>query len=175
MILPAQHIRKLSLDGWPVPPVGTAEAWEIGTIRRMVWPFEERGIFQGMSYGLGPATYDCRIRQTLLIPPGGCALASTIEKVEMPYNVRATVCDKSTWARKFLCVQNTKIDPGFMGHITLELTNHSGESIYVVEGMPIMQLEFCYLIENTELPYKGKYNKAGDFAQAALDGKDIWD
>jgi dCTP deaminase len=145
MILPAQHIRKFAID------------------YLMITPFSERTVFNGKTFGLGPATYDCRCRQRVILGPGEFELASTIERVNLPYDIRATVCDKSSWARLGLSVQNTKIDPGFRGHVTLELNNNHHKNLLIIEeGDPIMQLEFAYLSESTELPYNGKYQDQGD-------------
>lgn len=157
MILPAQLIRKRCL----VEP-------------QLITPFVPRGAFAGMTFGLGPATYDCRIRQTMIVPRHGLMLASTIEKVHMPHDLRATVCDKSSWARRGLCVQNTKIDPGFRGHITLELTNHTNVPISLAEGMPICQLEFALLAEPTDIPYAGRYQDQPDCPVDYRPAKDEW-
>lgn len=158
MILPAQHIRHLAVT------------------KGMIQPFNERIVFKGKTFGLGPATYDVRIRQSVVMCPGKFMLASTIEKVVLPNNVRATVCDKSSWARLGLAVQNTKIDPGFIGHITLELSNHhNGNVLEIQEGEAIAQLEFAYLIEDTEMPYKGKYQNQPDEVVPARDGTGTWD
>jgi dCTP deaminase len=97
-----------------------------------------------------------------------------IEWVDLPNNIRATVCDKSSWARRGLAVQNTKIDPGFRGHITLELSNHGHEVIELVEGDAICQLEFAYLLEATDMPYKGKYQDQPDRPVEAITGKGAW-
>lgn len=172
MILPAQHIRRLALD------------------KGMIRPYAERTVFKGKTFGLGPATYDCRCRQTLTLLPYsirdcslvtdpavkfGFTLASTVEWVDLPDNVRATVCDKSSWARRGLAVQNTKIDPGFRGHITLELSNHGHDTLEIEEGEAICQLEFALLLEPTELPYKGKYQDQADRPVEAIEGKGVWD
>lgn len=211
-ILPSQHIRRLCTEGWMRPVTWTEEYIDRTGRERithaeyartmMIEPFAERTEFNGKTFGLGPATYDCRCRQHLIIHPQsplllsedikeneqfilelqdpigprrlGFSLASTIEKVYMPHNVRATVCDKSSWARRGLAVQNTKIDPGFIGHITLELSNHGHEVIEILEGEAIMQLEFAYLTEDTDIPYRGKYQNAPDRATPALEGKGQW-
>ena len=82
-----------------------------------------------MSYGLSIAGYDIRIAQSLWVAPHGCALASTIEHIDMPLDVIARVAEKSTWARQFLCVQNTIFEPGWRGYPTIELTNHTAHGI----------------------------------------------
>lgn len=111
----------------------------------------------GMSFGLSPASYDFRIAEDHCLLPGGSALASTIEKVNIPDNVCAAVKDKSSWARQFLAVQNTHFDPGFRGTPTLELTNHSHVTIIIRAGTPICQFVFSWLDRAARRPYRGKY------------------
>lgn len=89
-------------------------------------PFVERSRHakSGTSYGLSCAGYDVRIAQAVLLRPGAFSLASTVEHFTMPSNVLGRVHDKSTLARMGLCVQNTVIEPGWCGHLTLELRNN---------------------------------------------------
>lgn len=131
-------------------------------------PFCERTTFRGMTYGLGPAGYDVRIAETLRLISGGFALASTIERFEMPNDVLGVVCDKSTWARRGLTVQNTIIEPGWRGYLTLELTNHSRTVINIVACSPIAQIIFHRLEEPTDLPYDGKYQDQASGPQEAI-------
>jgi dCTP deaminase len=139
MILPAQLIAAI------VPSV--------------VHPFRERAVHpaSGMTFGLGPAGYDVRIAENILLKRGGFALASTIEKFDMPRDVMGIVHDKSTWARRGLACQNTVIEPGWRGYLTIELTNHGGEELRIEPGTPIAQIVFHQLVEPTTLPYRGKY------------------
>lgn len=126
-------------------------------ITPMIEPFEKRGVFQGMSYGLSSCGYDCRIDNFYIVEPGAFVLAATIERFCMPINICAVVHDKSSWARRGLCVQNTVFEPGWEGYATLELTNHSKNIIVLEKGMPIAQVMFHMLDAPTSQPYKGKY------------------
>lgn len=150
MILPAQHIRA-------VKP-------------HIVSPFTERSlhISSGMTYGLGPAGYDVRIEQSVRLPPGAFALASTFEKFHMPDDLIAFVHDKSTWARKGLAVQNTVIEPGWRGFLTLELTNHSSKTLDIHSFAPIAQIIFHRLEAATDRPYAGRYQDQLAGPQPAL-------
>lgn len=134
-ILPAQEIRKL----------------------KPVEPFEERTKHNGQTYGLGPAGYDIRVAEDLTIWPGGFMLASSMERFSMPNHVLGIVHDKSTWARRGIAVQNTVIEPGWRGFLTLELTNHSRSVVIMSRGDPIAQIIFHALTAPTELSYSGKY------------------
>lgn len=153
MILPAQTIRLL----------------------KPVEPFCERGVVGGMSFGLSAAGYDIRLDKAkcregsmgYTLEPGQFCLASSIEEFTMPDNVLGVVHDKSTWARQGLTVQNTVIEPGWTGYLTLELTNHSPGMIYLQHGIPIAQIIFHFLYAPTESPYDGKYQHQERGAQPA--------
>lgn len=125
--------------------------------RGIFTPFHERTKAFGMTFGLGPAGYDVRIAEDVSIAPGSATLASTLEHFNMPTDLLGKVADKSTWARKFLAVQNTIIEPGWRGHLTLELSNHGDAVIYICKGTPIAQIIFHLLDQPTEHPYSGKY------------------
>lgn len=135
MILPAQELRKI----------------------KPLHPFHERSIHGGMTYGLGPAGYDVRIAQDVILHPGCFTLASTLEHFETPNDTVAFVHDKSTWARRGLSLFNTVIEPGWHGFLTLELVNNSESAICLPCGTPIAQVIWMRLEEATELPYAGRY------------------
>ena len=144
MILPAQLIRARS---------------------HMIEPFHERTRLHGMTFGLSPAGYDVRIAEEVIVQPGNhfVILASTIERFTFPTNILGRLCDKSSWARLGLLVQNTVMEPGWRGHLTLELTYHGRNLLRIPAGSPIGQVIFEMLAEHTEQPYEGKYQdqKAG--------------
>lgn len=147
MILSAQSIqaRCIILDDPIRPP--------------MIEPFSRRTVHEesGMSYGLSSCGYDATIDNLYILEPGDFVLAATLEKFYMPINICAVVHDKSSWARRGLCVQNTVFEPGWFGYATLELTNHGKEILYIAKGMPIAQVMFHMLDMPTMQPYKGKY------------------
>lgn len=150
------------------------------TLRRYqpVTPFEERQKAFGMTFGLGPAGYDIRIAEDIRIEPGGFRLASSMEYFMMPNFLLGIVHDKSTWARLGLCVQNTVIEPGWKGHLTIELTNHRPKErelnmqmahpIELKRGMPIAQIIFHILDKPTDQPYNGKYQNQAEGPQPAI-------
>lgn len=122
-------------------------------------PFSERQVHKetGMSWGLSVAGYDIRVAQNHVIPSQGFVLASSIEHFDMPGFLLGQVADKSSLARQGIAVQNTIIEPGWRGHLTLEITNHSRVEARLVEGQPIAQIIFHMLDEPAEQPYNGKY------------------
>ena len=131
--------------------------------RGIFTPFSERTKAHGMTFGVGPAGYDVRIAETVKIPAGGFVLASTMERFVMPNDLLGIVHDKSTWARMGLALQNTVAEPGWAGHLTLELSNHGKFAIKLLAGMPIAQIIFHLTDQPVENSYDGKYHnqKAG--------------
>lgn len=136
MILPAQTIRRTP---------------------RLVVPFVKRTAHNGMTYGLSGAGYDVRIRETRWMWPFRFTRASTIEHLKLPLDLIGHVADKSTWARRGIAVQNTIIEAGWYGYLTLEITNHSWRPVLIRAGDPIAQIVFHRLEEPTEQPYEGRY------------------
>lgn len=84
-------------------------------------------------------------------------LGSIIEFIRLPNDLSAEVKDKSTNARMFVFVQNTIIEPGWAGYLTVELTRFLPWPIKLRAGTPIAQVVFHQLDEPTEIPYRGKY------------------
>jgi dCTP deaminase len=136
MIIPAQIIRRT----------------------KPITPFFERTILNGMTFGLSPAGYDIRIHEAVTLSGfRRFTLASSIEHFAMPNDVLAQVCDKSSWARRGVAVQNTIIEPGWRGYLTLEITYARWRSLRIAAGSPIAQIIFFRLEQPTEQPYAGKY------------------
>lgn len=130
----------------------------------MIEPFADRTRHEGMTFGLSACGYDVRVEfdeegetDELLLLSGSFALASTIERFDMPNDIVGIVHDKSTWARRGLAVQNTVIEPGWSGWLTLELTNHGPKGMSIPRGVGIAQVLFHQLDMPTTQPYEGKY------------------
>lgn len=94
-----------------------------------------------------------------VLPPLTMCLVSTRELVHLPHDLMATVTGCSTLGRNGLGVHITAghLDPGFSGSITLELFNFRRCGILLTPGMRIGQLLFEELSEQTDTPYRGRY------------------
>jgi len=90
-----------------------------------------------------------------LISPGEFVLGSTLERVEVPYDLVGIVEGKSSLGRLGLAVHITAgfIDPGFRGHITLELKNVNRVAIRLYPEMFICQLCFETIYGKVLRPY----------------------
>ncbi len=157
---------------------------------RMIEPFNEGLIGEGVvSYGLSSYGYDIRVSDEFkiftninaevvdpkdfsennvvdfkgdvcIVPPNSFALARTVEYFRMPPDTLAICLGKSTYARCGIIVNVTPFEPGFEGHITIEISNTTPlpAKIYANEG--IAQVLFLQGDEPCETTYadrKGKY------------------
>lgn len=156
----------------------------------MISPFCDDNVGVGVvSYGLSSYGYDIRVADEFkiftniggtvvdpknfdeknvvdfkgdvcIVPPNSFALARTIEYFKMPRDVLAICLGKSTYARCGIIVNVTPFEPGFEGHITIEISNTTPlpAKIYANEG--IAQVLFLQGDEECEVSYadkKGKY------------------
>ncbi|MFK5976685.1 MAG: dCTP deaminase [Sulfurovum sp.] len=156
----------------------------------MISPFCEGLVSEGVvSYGLSSYGYDIRVTdefkiftninaevvdpknfsdnnvvdfkgEVCIVPPNSFALARTVEYFKMPRDTLAICLGKSTYARCGIIVNVTPFEPGFEGHITIEISNTTPlpAKIYANEG--IAQVLFFQGDEPCETTYsdrKGKY------------------
>jgi dCTP deaminase len=158
--------------------------------QKMIEPFEEKQIRQHViSYGLSSYGYDVRIAnefkiftnvfsaivdpknfdpksfvdfqgEVCIIPPNSFALGRTVEYFRIPRKVMTICVGKSTYARCGIITNVTPLEPGWEGHVTLEISNTTPlpAKIYANEG--IAQILFFESDEECMISYadkKGKY------------------
>ncbi|MBI1258336.1 MAG: dCTP deaminase [Chloroflexi bacterium] len=156
----------------------------------MIEPFTESLKRDGViSYGLSSYGYDLRITDEFkvftnvysavvdpknfstdsfvdiqtnvaIIPPNSFALARSVEYFRIPRGVLCICLGKSTYARAGIVVNVTPFEPGWEGHVTIEISNTTPlpAKIYANEG--IAQVLFLEADEECEVSYadrKGKY------------------
>ena len=90
-----------------------------------------------------------------MLHPGEFVLASTFERITLPDDIAARLEGKSSLGRLGLLTHSTAgfIDPGFSGHITLELSNMATLPVALWPGMKIGQLCFFRLSSPAQNPY----------------------
>ena len=93
--------------------------------------------------------------EPFILHPGEFVLGSTYEVVTLPDDVAARVEGKSSLGRLGLLTHATAgfVDPGFSGHVTLELANVATLPIKLYPGMKIGQFCFFRLSSPSEHPY----------------------
>jgi dCTP deaminase len=93
--------------------------------------------------------------EPFILHPGEFVLASTFEVITLPDDVAGRLEGKSSLGRLGLLTHSTAgfIDPGFSGHVTLELSNVATLPIKLWPGMKIGQLCLFRLSSTAEHPY----------------------
>ena len=90
-----------------------------------------------------------------ILHPGEFVLASTYEVITLPDDIAGRLEGKSSLGRLGLLTHSTAgfIDPGFSGHMTLELSNVANLPVKLYPGMKIGQLCLIKLSSSAEHPY----------------------
>jgi len=93
--------------------------------------------------------------EAFILHPGEFVLGSTLERITLPDDLVARLEGKSSLGRLGLLIHSTAgfIDPGWDGHVTLELSNVANLPITIYYGMKIGQVSFVQLSEPAEHPY----------------------
>ena len=99
-----------------------------------------------------------------VLHPGEFVLGSTLERIRLPDDLVARLEGKSSLGRLGLLIHSTAgfIDPGWDGHVTLELSNVANLPVTIYPGMKIGQISFFRLSTPAAVPYgsegaKSKY------------------
>jgi dCTP deaminase len=107
-----------------------------------------------------PASFVEVDADTCVIPPNSFVLTRSVEYLRIPDDVLVIALGKSSYARTGIVANVTPLEPGWEGHVTLELSNTTPlpAKVYANEG--IVQLLFFQGEERPETTYadrKGKY------------------
>jgi dCTP deaminase len=134
-----------------------------------------------------PATYDLRLGPKILASPlsadklgvvielttatpnydiqsGQMVGVLSFEKLNLPLDISGRFGIRSAIARKGInAFGGLQLDPGFRGHLTMNLLNVGPEPITLTLREPIFSVEFTRLEEEAEFPYSGPYQDQYDF------------
>ena len=163
---------------------------EMSLSRHMINPFTEKQISKGkISYGLSSYGYDLRVGaefkiftnvntrvvdpknfdpdsfvdyegDVCIIPPNSFALARSMEYMKIPRDVICVCVGKSTYARCGIITNVTPLEPGWEGHVTLEISNTTTLPAKIYAGEGLVQVLFFQGDEECETSYEdrgGKY------------------
>jgi dCTP deaminase len=99
--------------------------------------------------------FEVQGQEAFILHPGEFVLGSTAEYVKLPDDLVARLEGKSSLGRLGLLIHSTAgyVDPGFEGHLTLELSNVANLPITIYPGMKIGQISFFQLTSPAENPY----------------------
>ena len=90
-----------------------------------------------------------------VLHPGEFVLASTLEYIELPSYLVARLEGKSSLGRIGLLIHSTAgyVDPGWKGHLTLELSNVANLPVTLYYSMKIGQISYLRLTTEADNPY----------------------
>lgn len=93
--------------------------------------------------------------QPMFVHPGEFLLGSTLESIGVPDDIVAQLEGRSSLGRLGIVIHSTAgfIDPGFTGHITLEISNLANLPVTLYSGMRIGQISFLRMSTSAERPY----------------------
>ena len=93
--------------------------------------------------------------EPFVLHPSEFVLGSTLERLKLPDDLVSRVEGKSSLGRLGLLVHATAgyVDPGWDGHLTMELSNVSNLPIRLYYAMKIGQLSFLQLSTPADRPY----------------------
>lgn len=86
--------------------------------------------------------HECKPGEPFILRPHDYVLARSLEYIRMPKDLKATCVGKSTYARSLILVNTTPLEPGWEGHLTIEIGNLSPLRACLYPGEGIAQLEF---------------------------------
>lgn len=118
-----------------------------------------------------------------MLHPGEFVLGSTLEHIEVPADLVARLEGKSSLGRIGLLIHSTAgyVDPGWKGHLTLELSNVSNLPITLYHRMRIGQISFLQLTTPADVlygsaelgsKYQGDQDPTPSKAHLDFDGRD---
>ena len=103
-----------------------------------------------------PASYDLRAAGDSLLPKGTCTLVPTLEWVEIPMDLAATLRCRSSFGRRGVLLGAGFVDPGFRGQLTLCLTNLGSDDLIVQKNDRVVQMILHEVREGNQ-SYSGRY------------------
>ena len=94
-----------------------------------------------------------------IVHPGEFVLASIYEYIKLPNDIAAQIQGRSSFARLGLIIHTSAgwVDPGYSGHLTLEIVNVNKIPIKLYPMMRIAQISF-FELESVETPYDARKN-----------------
>lgn len=158
-ILAAQKDGHISLDPWTPEMVQPASIdVRLDRFFRLFNNHAYTYVDPAENQGALTEQFDVAPDEPWILHPGEFALGSTWEYVKLDATVAARLEGKSSLGRLGILTHSTAgfIDPGFEGHITLELSNVSTLPVKLWPGMKIGQMCFFQLSSPAEHPYGSK-------------------
>ena len=112
-----------------------------------------------------PASYDLRVAEETCLHPGFCTLVHSLEWVELPADLAATIRTRSSYGRQGVLVTAGFVDPGFRGQLTLGLVNMGSDVIRLEKNDRVVQM-ILHEVLGAEQTYAGRYQDSSGVVRA---------
>lgn len=108
---------------------------------------------------------DLQVGEKLIMPPHSYVLVYSHERIHIPRYLVGTCVGKSTYARCGVIVNTTPLEPGWCGHLTIEIGNLTPCQVplYVMEGICQMRLDTLDQQPETDYSQKGPGGTGGKY------------
>lgn len=112
-----------------------------------------------------PASYDLRVAEETILHPASCTLTHSLEWIELPADLAATIRTRSSYGRRGILVTAGFVDPGFRGQLTLGLVNMGGDAVRLEKHDRVVQM-ILHEVQGGEQRYAGRYQDSSGVIQA---------
>lgn len=112
-------------------------------------------VFDRVTPGRG-GNYGSDAPNVFILPPHSYALGASLEYLRIPMSIKGRCVGKSTLARCGILINTTPLEPGWHGHLTIEISNITPCPALIYAGEGIAQLEFEQLAAEPQKGYEGK-------------------
>ncbi len=100
--------------------------------------------------------FDKKVNKEITIKPGDFYLVKTIETVNMPENLTASITPRSTTYRSGLVIRTGNVPPGYCGGLTFGLKNEGPVAVTIEMGARIVHIQFSEVAGGGNM-YRGQW------------------
>ena len=101
-------------------------------------------------------SYDVKESRSIVIKPGDFVLVKTIESVNMPNNLTASITPRSTTYRSGLMLRTGNVPPGYCGGLTFGLKNEGPIEVTIEMGARFVHIQFSEVLGEGNM-YRGQW------------------
>jgi deoxycytidine triphosphate deaminase len=112
----------------------------------------------------------------ITLNPGDIILTETLEKIELPEFLSAALKGRSSFARLGISIHCTGdyINPGYKGHMPIQIVNHSPISVKIYPCLKLAQLVFYRLSSQPDINYQSLPNTIYNSNNCDTKGLSLW-
>lgn len=112
----------------------------------------------------------------ITLNPGDIILTETLEEIELPNFLSAALKGRSSFARLGISIHCTGdyINPGYKGHMPIQIVNHSPISVKIYPYLKLAQLVFYGLSSQPDINYQSSPNTIYNSNNCDTEGLSLW-